>query len=306
MRKRRVQPFRKEIPKKEYLEADVAFQCINARGAIVHGRGPSVVYNAEGDDRTNTVHKTFEKYGGISSLTSIECIKDELMKRGPVVSTLFRLSQSFLRSDTSRSRHFDEKLKDKVHPVLIVGWANTAIGEAWKIISTTARKTTHVHQVAFGQLNIDEDCIAPKRTFQSWTWQEGPYFEAEIDNNGSKWLVEDKFNFVISSEQLCELSTAVGGDLIQAANERKMFTFKNMQKPAQSRSCYLQKVSFFTGDRWNVLVEICDENDSDDVDSDSSSDSSSSDNNSDGSSSDNNSYSSSSDNDSDSSSSDND
>ncbi|GFH50073.1 predicted protein [Chaetoceros tenuissimus] len=260
LQKQRAKPFRKELSKKEHLEADVAFQCINLRGAIVHGRGPSVVYNAEGDDKEKSVHKIFEKNGGINSLTSIESIKDELMKRGPVVSTSFRLSESFLESETSRSRHFDKKLKDKVHPVLIVGWTNTAIGEAWNIISTTAKKATHVHQVAFGQLNIDEDCIAPNNNFNSWTWQEGPFFQVEIDKNDSKWLVEDKLNVVVSSEQLCELSTAVGGDFVQAANERKMFTLQNIRKPAHSRSCYLQKVSFFTGDKWNVLVKFRDEN----------------------------------------------
>ena len=41
-----------------------------------------------------------------------------------------------------------------------------------------------------GQLNIDEDCIAPKNTFYSWKWQEGPFFETEIDENDSKWLVK--------------------------------------------------------------------------------------------------------------------
>ena len=79
-------------------------------------------------------------------MISIESIKDELMKRGPVVYVVL----SFLASDASRKVAFHEKLKEKVHPVLIVGWANTAIGGAWNIISTIAAKTTLIHQVAFG------------------------------------------------------------------------------------------------------------------------------------------------------------
>ena len=84
---------------------------------------------------------------------------------------------------------------------------------------------------------------------RAWTWQEGPYFDIDIDVD---YFYLSKFsktmNFKVSSEQLCDLSTTVGGDLITASTSRKKFTLRNARKPAQSRSCTLKKVEFHSGE----------------------------------------------------------
>ena len=253
-----LQPFHRTFTPKEHLEANIAFQCINARGSIIHGRETSIHYNAEGDDQIKTTRKIFEKHGGYDSLATVESIKEELMKRGPVVSTSFTLTSSFLASDPSRKVTFDEKFKDQVYPVLIVGWENTVVGEVWKICTTSTRGECKTHQVAFGQMNIDTDCIAPKETFESWAWQEGPFFDTEISEDYSSWgFLKLKLRLKISADELGELSTVVGGDFVLAAISKKTFTLRNLQKPAQSRTCFIRKIAFHTGDQWNVTVKFC-------------------------------------------------
>ena len=175
-----------------------------------------------------------------------------------VLGKLFNVTQVPRYIASCRKVTFDEKFKDQVYPVLIVGWKNTVVGEVWKIITTSTRGECKTHQVAFGLMNIDTDCIVPKQTFETWTWQEGPYFDTEISEDYSSWgFLKLKLRLRISADELGELSTVVGGDFVQAAISKKTFTLRNLQKPAQSRTCYIRKVAFHTGDRWNVTVKFC-------------------------------------------------
>ncbi|GFH50071.1 predicted protein [Chaetoceros tenuissimus] len=249
-----------DYPDQKHLEAEVAFQCINARGEIVHGRKASITYKAEGDDREKTVKEIFERNGGCRILSSVDSIKEELMERGPVVSTSFKLTSAFLNAVTSRKEVFETNLENSRHPVLIVGWENTTVGEVWKICSTTKEVnfSANIHQVAFRQWGIDDECVVPKQSFETWTWQEGPYFDVDLNENYSQWCKNSTtMDLKLSSEELGALSSTVG-DLIIASNSHKKFTLRNAKKLAESRSCILTNLKFHAGEEWNVSVKFTD------------------------------------------------
>ena len=240
------------------LEAEVAFQCINARGEIVHGRKASITYKAEGDDREKTVKEIFAQNGGYRILSSIESIKEELVERGPVVSTSFKLTSAFLSSDTSRKKVYNPNLENCGHPVLIVGWENTSVGEVWNICSTTTEGNLRekIHQVAFRQWGVDEECVVPKQSFDTWTWQEGPCFDVDVSENYSQWCKDSTTMYLkLSSEELGALSSTIG-DLITASTSSKKFTLRNAKKLAESRSCTLTNLQFHAGEEWNVSVKF--------------------------------------------------
>lgn len=93
---------------------------------------------------------TFEKNRGLVLFSSIESI----WWRGDLLC-LRRLDwlHPFLLPVLAERLHvMRKKSKDKVHPVLIVGWTNTALGEAWK-----NAKPTHIQQVAFRHKRIIHD-----------------------------------------------------------------------------------------------------------------------------------------------------
>ncbi|GFH50070.1 predicted protein [Chaetoceros tenuissimus] len=210
-------------------------------------------------DREKSVREIFEKNGGYRTLTSIGSIKEELMERGPVVSTSFKLTSAFLNAVSCRKKVFETNLENSRHPVLIVGWESTAAGEVWKICSTIRRDHTEpeTHHVAFRQWGVDEECVVPKQSFETWTWQEGPYFDIDINMDYSQWCKNSQtMSFKVSSEELCTLSTTVGGDLITASTSRKKFTLRNARKLAQSRSCILTKAEFQAGEEWKISVKF--------------------------------------------------
>ncbi|GFH47580.1 predicted protein [Chaetoceros tenuissimus] len=233
------------IPKERSIGSFVAYQCINARGSIVHGKKTHHHYNPKDKKDQKSAKQVFEAYGGFNILTTTDEIKDELMTRGPVVSTSFQLSDTFLSSVEDRKRYFDSNLKNKVHDVLITGWKHTSMGEVWQIcplVYETLDVGEECFNIGFGQYDIDRMCIAPKRTFERWNWEYGPYFKGFIDHERDVWYSWQSMDFSIDSKQLEELSETVGGDLIAAATSKKKFTLQDSKKKAHSRSCFLTKV----------------------------------------------------------------
>ena len=249
------------IPPAEQIGSRVAFQCINARGAITHGRAPEKAYSAK-NGMTNSVRDEFGKWGGYETLTTVDAIKRELVERGPVVSTSFILSSAFLDFGTGRRSSFNSDLENKKHPVLIVGWENTMVGQVWNVLPiVTTLSGTKVqekyHKVAFGQYNIDKKCLVPSSNFEKWSWQNGPYFEYKFDMDYSLWGTWDKIDVTITSKQLGVLSRSLGGDLISAAISKKKVTLQDKEKKAHSVSCTLGKmVHIEDGDKWKVSLDF--------------------------------------------------
>ncbi|GFH47578.1 hypothetical protein CTEN210_04053 [Chaetoceros tenuissimus] len=168
------------------VRASIAFQCINARGAIAHGRVIETTYVPLDDDSSGKgAENIFNDYGGYLSFTTAEQIKNELMSRGPVVSVFFKLYSSFLKSDVSRCQTFNFNLQNELHDILIVGWEQTPTGECWIIYPFVAGYAENDY---YGMFGVDDLCIAPKNDFMEWNWQIGPYFRCNLDAANPMWI----------------------------------------------------------------------------------------------------------------------
>lgn len=251
-----------KLPNRDTLGSSVAYKCINMRGAIAHGRAPSVMYYATGSALTNTVQEHFGKNGGYYKLSSVDRIKQELMTRGPVVSTSFVLMPSFFNAKESRNRSYLKSLLYDKHPVILLGWENTELGEVWNVCPLlqnvgNASVLSLMDKVAFGQFGIDDECLAPVSAFGSWTWQVGPYFKCKLESiYYDMWGFQlPGMNLAVTQEQLSQLIDTLGGDIIQAATEKKLFTLQNVLKPAHSRSCLLEKVKS-CGNYWVISLRF--------------------------------------------------
>mmetsp|Transcript_5521 Transcript_5521/g.13841 ORF Transcript_5521/g.13841 Transcript_5521/m.13841 type:complete len:274 (+) Transcript_5521:28-849(+) len=116
---------------KEEMSRAVAYQCLNARGAIAHGQKIERKFNqtsvCHADvEAHKSVEQMFSLRGGAKELSGINEIKEELRNNGPVVSTSFRPSEMFLSSNTiSKSDHGHQS------DILIVGWRQLSSGEVW-------------------------------------------------------------------------------------------------------------------------------------------------------------------------------
>lgn len=184
----------------------VAFQCMNARGAIAHGKGieskieMTVTLNTE-----PTVQTVFDFYGGTKILNGIDDIKEEILNNGPVVSTLFDPSNAFLKSNS-----LGMSASCRQTHLLISGWKQTSSGECWIAHSLCAQRSdypafsaypsahslthssTHTSEIAIGQFGIDDACIAPANNFENFSWQCGPYFDATMNQDSNWWKSSNK------------------------------------------------------------------------------------------------------------------
>ena len=108
----------------------VAYQCINARGAIAHGKRPTLIYSWENAYACNgmSVQDVLTKHGGFKTLSGekIEEIKLEIIHNGPVVSFSFIPDKDFSK------KHENSIVKSRVkkhHYCMIIGWKLTEYGE---------------------------------------------------------------------------------------------------------------------------------------------------------------------------------
>jgi hypothetical protein len=158
------------LPK--YLAALRAFQCLNARGAIAHGKKitkgftymedvqlyPSKKNNIKKNihsisptiTKESMVAQIFQTHGGgyknFNSDTSL--IKKELLDNGPVVSLSFRPTLNFIKTHypSILQQHIiqhEEDLEDiYCEEMLIVGWEMTCTGEVWLCQSSLQHVST--------------------------------------------------------------------------------------------------------------------------------------------------------------------
>jgi len=242
----------------KHIPEQVAYQCINARGAIAHCRDTQCGYSVNESDVPCDAEEAFHRKGaGSKNLEDTDDIKNELMNKGPVVSTSFLLSEVFMNnSDTSF--WFDKSLIGKTYPLLIVGWKMTAFGEVWLVQPLTNYGCSEIQKISFGQFGIDDHCIAPLSTFENLHWQSGPYFPLDLSSTPLKWCHEWKsMQCSISSNDLENLGKLLEKDLFEASKAKKKFVICDSTKIAHSRSCYLKTLKWQTGVKsWDITLSL--------------------------------------------------
>lgn len=232
------------------LSALVAYQCINARGAIAHGRKTERFYSMEQVlQKPASVHEKFTMRGGVKQFQApdIEAIKAEIVTNGPVVSTSFVLTDNFAKRPENRGAFLTSQIA-KVHPVLIIGWRVTNVGNMW-LCQPLKRRTSDniVVPVPFGQFGIDVSCLAPKNTFEHVPWQNGPYFDIDM-SYAPEWRTWPSLRMHLSSQELeafgeC-LDGGTGMGIIGSYENKASFVVRHKGKFAHSRRCRLREVKF--------------------------------------------------------------
>lgn len=270
------------------IPTQVAYQCINKRGAIAHGRPTELqfdvnvkrrpmlsdneidedsdsdtdddYYDEEQTKNTKSVEEVFDELGGYKDLETISEIKREIVTRGPVVSTSFTLTETFMTSPVNRDR-FDAKFMNKRHPVAIVGWEHTEFGEVWLIQPLIRGGLADLQKIAFRQYGIDEQVIAPINSFENIPWQSGPYFDIDLsDAPFPEWSTEwPGLETSITTAELEKLGEVIADDLMSPPINRSKFIMRDKNKIARSRECYLTKMQWQKGDKaWRVEVAYLD------------------------------------------------
>ena len=84
---------------------EVQLLIIMHAGTIAHGRRIELKHELSPYDPIQSVEQIFDSFGGTKQLCSVEVIKEELMKRGPVVSVSFSPNQAFMSSNQMQSSH---------------------------------------------------------------------------------------------------------------------------------------------------------------------------------------------------------
>ena len=241
------------------IPAQVAFQCVNKRGAIAHGRDTELNFDVLTMDENpfRSVGEVFEDLGGMTFLKDITSIKTELLTKGPVVSTSFLLTEAFMSAVENAAR-FDPTLVNQKYPVLIVGWEHTAFGEVWLIQPLIKGQYVDIQKIAFRQFGIDDVVVAPLNNFDSTPWQGGPYFDIDLSESPfPDWCTTwQGIETNINSKDLEKLGAVLSEDFITASRKRTRFVIRDSTKIARSRACYLTKVEYQEGDStpWHVEV----------------------------------------------------
>jgi hypothetical protein len=236
----------------------VAYQCINARGAIAHGKRPSLIYSWDNAYACvgSSIQEVLEKHGGYRTITGgkIDEIKVELIHRGPVISF------SFIPTKNIASRFPDSILQSRVkkhHYCVVVGWKLTEFGEVWLVQSYRGNE---VMEIPVGQFNVEETVIFPKSNFKNVTWQQGPYFDRDMPNDND-WFESAQIEFVLSSSELEDFVTIFGClGIHQIISDKVRFVIRDVKCVAHSRSCKVQEVTF---DReikmWRIICSFNDQ-----------------------------------------------
>lgn len=214
----------------------VAYQCINARGAIAHGKEIELMFDNDhvsDAQLTKSVDQIFSytsSFGGAKELRGVDEIKEELMKCGPVVSTSFCPTYTFLSNNTVGQNNQCYQ-KD----ILIVGWQQLSSGEVWLVqpLYYDGGLTSQVVHVAVGHFGIDDCCLAPKSDLKDMPWQGGPYYDGNMGGDG--WLSWDGVDFAVDS---------LDSFIKEIGCSNNVVTVRDKSKKAHSRSANLHSVKW--------------------------------------------------------------
>mmetsp|Transcript_15268 Transcript_15268/g.34205 ORF Transcript_15268/g.34205 Transcript_15268/m.34205 type:complete len:396 (-) Transcript_15268:1318-2505(-) len=239
------------------MSTAVAYQCINARGAIAHGRKTGLRYGNKHMTKIfmKTVDDIFLHHGGTKELNGPAEIKSELLMNGPVVSTSFCPSDAFW--NTGSFDPFDQSDYGHQNDMLIVGWKQLASGEVWIVqpLYHDGGVCCQAAHVATGQFGIEERCVAPSNNFENQSWQPGPYFDCDMDTLVKKWQTwpitsvttsVDSMNALdslfkeIGTAQLSTLSSSSQ----QSSFSSRLITLRDKQKKAHSRKAFLRSITW--------------------------------------------------------------
>ncbi len=235
----------------------IAYQCINARGAIAHGKRPSLIYSWDNAHACVglSVQEVLDKHGGYKTICGgkIDEIKVELIHGGPVISF------SFIPTRQLAAKYPNSILESRIKKhqyCLILGWKLTEFGEVWLVQSYHGKEILHI---PVGQFNIEETIIFPKDDFNQVTWQQGPYFDRDMSSS-NRWFESKEIGFLLNPNELEDLVTIFGDSGIhQAITEKLRFVIRDIKCPAHSRSCRLQEVSFDQSmKRWKIVCAFND------------------------------------------------
>ncbi len=220
----------------------VAYQCINARGAIAHGKRPSLIYSWDNAYACvgSSIQEVFEKHGGYRLITGgkVDEIKVELIHSGPVISFSFIPTKSFA------SKYPNSILQSRIkkhHYCLIVGWKLTEFGEVWLVQSYHGSEMMHI---PVGQFNIEETIVFPKDNFKNVSWQQGPYFDKDMSNN-LDWFKTPHLELNLSSNELEDFVSMFGSvGIHQIITDKVRFVVRDAKCIAHSRSSRVKEVTF--------------------------------------------------------------
>lgn len=226
------------------LEIFLAFRCLNARGAIAHRAATSCEYNWETISSQRRLFETAEKLfntelKGSRRLEGVVAIKEELISRGPVLSTSFVLSEGFARSADFSDLFLEEKINAN-HPLLIVGWKLTPLAEVWLVASPFSND--FIFPVAVGQFGIDDLCLAPESDLTDVSWQNGPFLDLDLSTWPDEWLSWPDMTFPLPSSKLEELASCFKGGFMAAKDQLMPFVIRDEKKNAHSREFHLKEV----------------------------------------------------------------
>ena len=274
----------------DYQSATIAFRCLNARGAIAHGKKISHGFswddvkrypssqceiNGESSDIEVTISKIFQAFGGGSKiLTSVSKIKDELLHHGPVVSQSFTLSSQYLTCLSSSSKnnpsYYQQFVKERVngfHEMLIVGWALTTSGEVWlcqPLIPEAVSSKDKVYSdntdlfipISMGQFGFDVLCTAPKReNLDHLCWQVGPYFDVDFKDTPD-WREWGELELPLVDMELKGIfQTFFPGGFAKACSEGSPIVLRDKNKIAHSDTFVVTDLKWVeTSNEWFMTL----------------------------------------------------
>jgi len=226
----------------------LAYQCINARGAIVHGSKPSLIYSWQNSNACigQSVTDVFAKHGGHRSIKTIDEIKLEIIHNGPVVSLTFIPSEQFA---LRYKRSIVDSRINKRHYVIVLGWKLTEHGEVWLAQDYVG----NTMEVPVGQYHLEDLVAVPKDNLESTTWQKGPYFDRDMSKSQG-WMNWKSIEFLIRTNELEALAEVFEGvGFHEAMAKKRRFVIRDKNKAANSRSCRLFEVTWDTTENlWKV------------------------------------------------------
>lgn len=236
----------------KYLLHNVVSQCINARGSIAHGRKPTQLFQWWNDVsflQRNSIEEMFSQYGGTYKLSNIADIKEELMTRGPVVSTSFLPTKEFLNSYRNPNKSYSKK--NKTMPILILGWKITEKnGECWIVYPFDDFNIDQIILIPFGQMELDHECVVPKGNFLDVCWQRGEYFDINLTKSPG-WRFVDDVEIMLKSSELEILGKCIGGKgFSPGLNHSSTFILRDAKRIAHSRECEITNLI------WNDNINL--------------------------------------------------
>lgn len=230
--------FKGEQPTSEQtLARAIAAKYMNIHGNILHGKQTGLAFGIDEFRNSVSVEQAFNQQTGAKKLEGVDDIKRELTERGPVVSTSFILTQDFL-SENGANGSFYANLTGKPHPVIIVGWKATSVGEIWHITGLGKEQWS----VAVGQFNVEGNCLVLRDDLHTH-WQRGPYYHQSL--LPADWVTWSRISAYLTASELENLAKSMEVGFLTAALTKKSIEIVNNSKKYQSRTATLSEI------KWN-------------------------------------------------------